>query len=391
MMKKKVSALLLSAALTAGLLTGCSSGNTAYAKYVKLGEYKGLSVNKIKTEVTDDDVEAEIESTLDENSEYTDVDRAAKDGDQVNIDFTGTIDGEEFDGSSDTDYDLVIGSEDFQPEFEENIIGAKTGDTLNFSITISEDYDEELAGKKADFEVKVNSVQEIDIPELTDDFCKEYTDYDTVDAFRAGVKAELESYYDEDNSYMAGSDALSQVIENSEISGYPQELYDKCKEEYDANNEAMAEMFGMEVEDIAGSEEDIKAAVEEMVYTEMIVSEIAEKEKITVSDDEYKEYVDSVYEDSGYDSAEEYEADYTKEETISSILYDKVTGFLLDNANITEISEDEYYSSYYDEEDLELDSEDESDSESFDSEDESASEDMGLQDDADLLDTEANK
>lgn len=391
MMKKKVSALLLSAALTAGLLTGCSSGNTAYAKYVKLGEYKGLSVNKIKTEVTDDDVEAEIESILDENSEYTDVDRAAKDGDQVNIDFTGTIDGEEFDGSSDTDYDLVIGSEDFQPEFEENIIGAKTGDTLNFSITISEDYDEELAGKKADFEVKVNSVQEIDIPELTDDFCKEYTDYDTVDAFRAGVKAELESYYDEDNSYMAGSDALSQVIENSEISGYPQELYDKCKEEYDANNEAMAEMFGMEVEDIAGSEEDIKAAVEEMVYTEMIVSEIAEKEKITVSDDEYKEYVDSVYEDSGYDSAEEYEADYTKEETISSILYDKVTGFLLDNANITEISEDEYYSSYYDEEDLELDSEDESDSESFDSEDESASEDMGLQDDADLLDTEANK
>ena len=134
-MKKKVATAAI-AAMTMSFLEGCSSRGT-YAKYLKLAEYKGLIVNKVKTEVTDDDVEAEIESALDENAEYTDVDRAAKDGDQVNIDFDGSIDGEAWD--SDTDYDLVIGSEDFQPEFEEHLIGAKAGDTVEFTFTLSDD------------------------------------------------------------------------------------------------------------------------------------------------------------------------------------------------------------------------------------------------------------
>ena len=122
-------------------------------------------------------------------------------------------------------------------------------------------------------------------------------------------------------------------------------------------------MFGMDVSDIAGSEEDVKSAVEEMVYSEMIVSEIADKEKITVSDDEYTEYVNSVYEDSGYSSAEEYEEDYTKEETINSILYDKVSDFLLENATVTEVSEEDYYGSSEDESEWEeLDSEELSES-----------------------------
>ena len=154
-MKKKVATAAI-AAMTMTFLAGCSSRGT-YAKYLTLGEYKGLSVTKVKTEVTDDDVEAEIESALDENAEYTDVDRAAKDGDQVNIDFDGSIDGEAWD--SDTDYDLVIGSEDFQPEFEEHLIGAKAGDTLEFTITLSDDYDGDYAGKDADFKVTVNAVQ----------------------------------------------------------------------------------------------------------------------------------------------------------------------------------------------------------------------------------------
>ena len=179
-MKKKVATAAI-AAMTMTFLAGCSSRGT-YAKYLTLGEYKGLNVTKVKTEVTDDDVEAEIESALDENAEYTDVDRAAKDGDQVNIDFDGSIDGEAWD--SDTDYDLVIGSEDFQPEFEEHLIGAKAGDTLEFTITLSDDYDGDYAGKDADFKVTVNAVQEINVPELNDDYCKKYTDYDTVDAIR---------------------------------------------------------------------------------------------------------------------------------------------------------------------------------------------------------------
>lgn len=347
-MKKKVATAAI-AAMTMTFLAGCSSRGT-YDKYLTLGEYKGLNVTKVKTEVTDDDVEAEIESALDENAEYTDVDRAAKDGDQVNIDFDGSIDGEAWD--SDTDYDLVIGSEDFQPEFEEHLIGAKAGDTLEFTITLSDDYDGDYAGKDADFKVTVNAVQEINVPELNDDYCKKYTDYDTVDEYRAGVRKELEEYYDETNTETAQNDLLSQILENSKVSGYPQDLYDKCKEEYDANNQILADMFGTDVSDIAGSEDDVKSAVEEMVYTEMLTTAIAEKENIAVSDDEYTDYVNSVYEESGYTSAEEYEEDYTKDETVNTILYNKVMDFLMQNATVTEVSEDEYY-----EEDTEMDEE----------------------------------
>lgn len=111
-------------------------------------------------------------------------------------------------------------------------------------------------------------------------------------------------------------------------------------------------MFGIDVSDIAGSEDDVKSAVEEMVYTEMLTTAIAEKENIAVSDDEYTDYVNSVYEDSGYTSAEEYEEDYTKDETLNTILYNKVMDFLMQNATVTEVSEDEYY-----EEDTEMDEE----------------------------------
>ena len=111
-------------------------------------------------------------------------------------------------------------------------------------------------------------------------------------------------------------------------------------------------MFGTDVSDIAGSEDDVKSAVEEMVYTEMLTTAIAEKENIAVSDDEYTEYVNSVYEESGYTSAEEYEEDYTKDETLNTILYNKVMDFLMQNATVTEVSEDEYY-----EEDTEMDEE----------------------------------
>ena len=111
-------------------------------------------------------------------------------------------------------------------------------------------------------------------------------------------------------------------------------------------------MIGIDVSDIAGSEDDVKSAVEDMVYTEMLTTAIAEKENITVSDDEYTDYVNSVYEESGYTSAEEYEEEYTKDETVNTILYNKVMDFLMQNATVTEVSEDEYY-----EEDTEMDEE----------------------------------
>lgn len=361
-MKKKNLIIALAAITAASTIAGCSSSSTTYGKYLKLGEYKGLEISKIKTEVLDDDIEYEIETLLEEYSEYNDVERGAKDGDELNIDFTCAIDGEESEDYSDTDYDLIIGSGDFGDEFEEQLIGAKAGDTVEVTYTFDDEYEDELVGKTGVFQVTVNSVMEIVVPELTDEFCQEYTDYATVDEYRESVRQELEDYYEESNAYTAGSDALYQVIENSEFNGYPQELYDLCKQEYNESNAAMAEMFDMDVEDFT-SDEDTEAAVTELVNTRMVVSEIAEKENLTVSDEEYTEYVNDIYEEYGYSSVEEYEEDYSKESTMYEILYEKVADFLLENGNVTEVTEDEYYEDYY------SDYEDESDLPEDESED----------------------
>ena len=149
-MKKRIS-LFLATAAAAVLLTSCGSSGT-YGKYVTLGEYKGLSVNMIRSEVSDDTLQDEIDSVIQEHAQYDPItDRACENGDVVNIDFTGTIDGAEFDDGSATDYDLELGEGYFIDELEEGIAGMKTGETKEIPVTFPEDYNEDLAGKEAVF------------------------------------------------------------------------------------------------------------------------------------------------------------------------------------------------------------------------------------------------
>ena len=154
----------------------------------------------------------------------------------------------------------------------------------------------------------------------------------------------------ESNDYTAGYDALYSVIDASTFSGYPQELYDECEQEYDDMNAMYAEMFGMDVEDFEMSDEDTQAAIEEMVYEEMVVRTIAEREDLEPSDEDFNAYVDTLYEDYGYESAEDFLADYSEESIRDELLLTNVMNFLLENAEITEVSEDEYYGDIYEEE-----------------------------------------
>ncbi|MDO5422932.1 MAG: trigger factor [Eubacteriales bacterium] len=351
---KKNQTLFAVTLLAAGLLTSCgSSSSGTYGKYVTLGDYKGVEITKIKSEVTDDTLQEEIEYLLEDNAEYNEItDRACQNGDMVNIDFTGTIDGEEFDGGSATDYDLDLGEGYFIEELEEGIVGMETGETKDITMTFPEDYGEDLAGQEAVFTVTVNAIYEVTIPEYNDEFVASISDFTTTAEYEEDLKATLLEQMEESNDYMAGYDALAAAVANATFSGYPDELYDSCKETYDAINAMYAEMFGMDVEDFELSEEDTKAAVEEMVYEKMVITAIAEKEKLTVTDDEYTDYVNDLYADYGYDSVEDFEADYSKESTMEELLQYKVQDFLVENASITEVSEDEYYADLYgDEED----------------------------------------
>ena len=160
------------------------------SKYVTIGEYKGLTLDRASVTVTDDDVQAEIDYNLEEKGTEVN-DGTVEEGDSVTINFTGTIDGKEFDGGSAEDYDLVIGEGGMIDGFEDGIIGMKKGETKELDLTFPDDYYEEsVAGKPVAFKV---TLQKFTRPsELNDEWVAANTEYKTVDEYRAAVKKELE-------------------------------------------------------------------------------------------------------------------------------------------------------------------------------------------------------
>ena len=156
-----------------------------------LGEYKGLTAYKAPVEVSDSEVDAELETVRKRDARIITLDRAAKEGDIVNIDFDGYRDGKRFDGGKAEGYNLTLGSKSFVPGFEEQLIGVKAGDELNVSITFPEDYAPELAGADAVFKVKVNEVKETQLPELDDEFAKDVSEFDTLDEYKESIRNEL--------------------------------------------------------------------------------------------------------------------------------------------------------------------------------------------------------
>ena len=348
--------------LAAASLYGCGkkSSSDSYEKYVTLGDYTGMTIDRVKTTVTDDDVQEEVQNDLYANADYTEVtDRAAQDGDTVNIDYTGTIDNAEFDGGSDSDFDLELGSGTFLSDFEDGIIGMKTGETKDIAVTFPEDYDGELDGKSAVFSVTVNSITEVTLPEYNDAYVQDNYGYDTTAEFEASLKSDLQEQYDEDAQYTACADALTQAVDNSTFDGYPQELYDATKTQVESDNQAFAEQLGIEWTDLVGEDYDIDDDVISAIHEKMVVSVIADKEKLNVTDDELNSYIDDNWELYEYDSRDAFVEDNGEDALRYSLLYDKVLNFLGENNTFQDVDADDYYGS--DEESFDMDLSDEAD------------------------------
>ena len=160
---------------------------------VELGKYKGVEIEKINVEVTDEEVNAELDKEREKNSRMVTVDdRAVKSGDTVNLNYLGSVDGVPFEGGAADNYDLVIGSGSFIPGFEDQLIGAETGADVDVNVTFPEEYhSEELAGKAALFKCHVNSISVKELPEADDEFIQEISDFNTVDEYKADAKAKL--------------------------------------------------------------------------------------------------------------------------------------------------------------------------------------------------------
>ena len=186
---------------------------------VELGQYKGVEVVRHTTEVTDDDVNAEIERARERVSRYVDVtDRPVKMDDQVTLNYAGFCEGEQFEGGTAEGYKLVIGSGSFIPGFEDQLVGAEIGKEVEVNVTFPEDYHaENLKGKPATFKCTVTAIQEKDVPALDDEFAKDVSEYDTLDAYKAATKEDLQKKAAERDDAEFENAVLDAVCENAKV------------------------------------------------------------------------------------------------------------------------------------------------------------------------------
>ena len=184
---------------------------------VTLGEYKGIKVEKAVVEVTEEDIEAELKKVQDQNSRMVTIeDRAVEDGDTVNIDYAGSIDGVAFDGGTAVGQPLVIGSHTFIDNFEEQIIGHNIGDEFDVNVTFPEEYHAaDLAGKPAVFHVKVNSISKKELPEINDEFAQDVSEFDTLDAYKEDIKAKLVEKKEAEAKAAKEDKVVETIVENA--------------------------------------------------------------------------------------------------------------------------------------------------------------------------------
>ncbi len=266
---------------------------------VKLGEYKGLKVEELEAEVTEEDVDKEIETMLESHAEMVIKEEGAiENGDLVNFDFDGYVDGEPFDGGKAEDYELEIGSGNFIPGFEEQMVGLANGEEKDLPVTFPEDYHaEEMAGKEAVFKVKVNSIKSKEIPELDEELLKELDkDVDSVEALRESVKNDLQTDKETARDNQLREDLIIQASDNAEVE-IPEVMVnnetDRMVQEFSQNLAQQGLNFEM-YQQFSGQDEkalraQMKADAEKRVKTNLTLKQIAIDENIEITDDALNE------------------------------------------------------------------------------------------------------
>ena len=313
--------------------------------YVTLGQYTGFTLQGQSTEVTDDKVMASLNSSIGTDY-YTEVtDRPVQEGDVVNIDYTGKKDGKAFDGGTASGYDLTIGSNTFIDGFEDGLIGAKVGETLDLNLTFPEDYySEDLAGQEVVFTVTVNSIKEF--PEITDDLIKEITngDYTTVDDYKAYLKDQLVQQKEDARESAIRSQILTKLMDTCTVDSDPDGLFDYYTALYKRQYQTYASYYGINLKDMVESSgmtmDDFNTELEKEARVEMdqelILEAIEEKEKLEISDEEYDQSVEEQAEKLGYTDVDQFKESVDQEEFTRYLLMEKALKFVEDNSVITQ-------------------------------------------------------
>ena len=304
---------------------------------VTLGQYKGLSAERYPAEVDEDEIGYELEAARKRNSRKVDVEREAQMGDVANIDFDGYLNGERFDGGKAEAYDLELGSGAFVPGFEEQIVGMNIGDEKDIDITFPENYAPELAGKAVVFKIKLNNLSVNELPELDDEFAKD-NGFDTLDEYKADVKADLEKRKTEQRDGEVRADLMHKAIENMTVA-VPEVMVKEKAEEIIRNYarnfgvtdnsipmDKLCEMLGLNEEAMKTS---IMPAAEAQVKNDLLLEAIVAAEGFAPTEEETEEYIAKTAEKLGAKAEElkqyfgvDFIAEEQKKEMASNIIFD---------------------------------------------------------------------
>lgn len=310
---------------------------------VILGDYKSIEIEKVEYNVTDEDVEKELKTIQEMNARIVDVgDRETKEGDIVNIDFEGYIDGEEFEGGTAENQELTLGENTFIEGFEEQLIGKKKGEKVDVKITFPEDYFEEsLRGKEALFKVTVNEIKEKELPILDDEFAKDVSEFDTLEEYKQSIREKLEKEAKEKEQVEIENKIVEKLVELSEMDVPEVMIENQIENEVDEFNYRLS-MQGLNIEQylqytnstLDDFKEQVRPVVEKKVKADLVLEAVAKVEKLEATDEDVDKELERLAKEYNLEDVEKFKEDMKKsdlEYLKAGIIRDKTIELLVSN------------------------------------------------------------
>lgn len=310
---------------------------------VTLGEYKGMEVDKTSTRVTQKEVEAKIKEEAEKNARTVTVEgRPVQDGDEVILDFEGFVDGEAFEGGKGENYPLTIGSGSFIPGFEEQLVGAEAEKEVEVKVTFPEEYHaEELKGKDAIFKCTIHEIKEKQIPEIDDEFAAEVSEFDTLDEYKADVKAKIKEQKENEGKQKKEDQAVEKAVANAAME-IPEAMIDEqvrqMVNEFAQNMqyqgisfEQYCQITGMTLEKI---QEETRPQAVKRIETRLVLEAIAKAENIEVTEERLDEEIKKMAESYNMeaDKLKELMGEEEKKQMMEDIAVQDAVTFLVENA-----------------------------------------------------------
>ena len=310
---------------------------------VKLGKYKGIELNKIEYNVSDEDIEHELGHMQEKNSRIVTVeDRPVEPKDITVIDFEGFVDGKAFDGGKAEKHELEIGSNTFIPGFEDQIIGMKIEEEKDINVKFPEEYfSKDLAGKDATFKVKVNEIKKKELPELDDEFAKDVSEFDTLKELKASIKEKLEKENEERTKYETQDAAVKAVCDNTEID-IPSGMIDSEIDNMVNDMKSRLQYQGLTLENylkMVGKTEqefrkDYEEQAKEAVKSRLVIEAIVKAEKIEADDKDVNAKIEEMAKNYGREAKDLEENEALKNYIKGSLETEKAIEFVVKNAKI---------------------------------------------------------